>query len=37
MKKTFDGTKRKILDLSIAKKYDCKPKSNFDKNLKITY
>ena len=37
MKKTFDGTKRKLLDLSIAKKYGWKPKSNFEKNIKITY
>ena len=32
-----DGTKRKILDCSIAKKYGWKPKINLNKGFKITY
>ena len=32
-----DGTKRKILDCSIAKKYGWKPKINLDNGFKITY
>ena len=37
MKKEIDGTKRKILDTKIAKKYGWKPNHNFDESLKITY
>lgn len=33
----MNGTKRKLLDTSIAKKYGWKSKSDFDKSLKITY
>ena len=32
-----DGTKRKILDCSIANKYGWKPKTNLNKGFKITY
>ena len=37
MKEELDGTKRKVLDTKIAKKYGWKPKSGFDESLKITY
>ena len=37
MKKELDGTKRKVLDTKIAKKYGWKPNSGFDESLKITY
>ena len=32
-----DGTPRKIIDSSIAKKYGWKPKINFSKGLDLTY
>ena len=32
-----DGTKRKILDCSIAKKYGWKPKINLETGFKMTY
>ena len=33
----MDGTKRKILDTKIAKKYGWQSNSNFDESLKTTY
>ena len=36
-KTKHDGTKRKILDSSIAKKYGWRPKINLDTGFKITY
>lgn len=36
-KKEMDGTKRKILDTKIAKKYGWQSNSNFDESLKTTY
>ena len=37
MNKEMDGTKRKILDTKIAKKYGWQSNSKFDESLKITY
>jgi GDP-L-fucose synthase len=37
MDKKMDGTKRKILDTNIAKKYGWQSNSKFDESLKITY
>ena len=32
-----DGTKRKLLDISVAKKYGWKPKTSFKKGILNTY